>query len=90
MIGRNLGQADPDPVGVLDVHLGQAPRLGCRLPYDRDSGRSEPGVLSGHIADLDPDHHRTAGRPGRVPGDLEQPLAEEGHRPGIARRAELR
>ncbi len=38
MIGRNLGQDDPDPVGVLDVHLGQAPRLGWRLPYDRHPG----------------------------------------------------
>ena len=29
------------------------------------------------------------GRAGRVPGDLEQPLAEEEHQPGIVRRAEL-
>jgi hypothetical protein len=62
MIGRNLGQDDPDAVGVLDVHLGQAPRLGCRLPYDRDSGRGEPGVLGVHIADLNPDHYRAPGR----------------------------
>jgi hypothetical protein len=89
MIGRNLGQDDPDPVGVLDVHLDQAPRLGCRLPYDRNSGHGEPGVLGMHIADLDPDHHRAPGRAGRVPGDLEQPLPEEKHQPGIIRRAEL-
>jgi hypothetical protein len=26
-----------------------------------------------HIADLDPDHRRTAGRAGSLPGDIEQP-----------------
>src|SRR5690348_11819354 len=89
VISWNLDQDDPDAVRVLDVHLGQAPRLGGRLPYDRASGRGQPGVLGVHIADLDPDHHRAPGRPGRVAGDLEQSLAEEEHQPGIVRRAEL-
>jgi hypothetical protein len=89
VIGRNLGQDDPDAVGVLELHLDQAPRLGCRFPHDRDSGRGQPGVLGVHIADLDPDDHRVSGRAGRVPGDLEQPLAGEEHQPGIIRRAEL-
>jgi len=89
MIGGDLDQDDPDAVGVLDVHLDQAPRLGCRFPRDRDPGRGQPGVLGVNVADLDPDHHRTAGRPGRVAGDLEQSLAEEEHQPGIVRRAEL-
>jgi len=89
VVSGNLDQDDPDAVGVLDVHLGQAPRLGCGLPYDRDPGRGQPGVLGVHIADLDPDHHRAPGRPGGVPGDLEEPLAEEEHQPGIVRRAEL-
>jgi hypothetical protein len=89
MISRNLDQDDPDAVGILDLHLGQAPRLGDRFPHDQDSGRGQPGVLGVNIADLDPDHHRVPGRAGRVPGDLEQPLPEEEHQPGIIRRAEL-
>ena len=89
MTGGNLDQDDPDAVGVLDLHLDQAPRLGCRFPHDRDSGRGQPGVLGVNIADLDPDHHRVPGRAGSVPGDLEQPLPEEEHQPGIIRQAEL-
>ena len=89
MTGRNLDQDDPDAVGVLDPHLGQAPGLRSRLPHNRDSGCGQPGVLGVNIPDLDPDHHRAPGPPGAVPGDLEQPLAEEEHQPGIARRAEL-
>jgi hypothetical protein len=72
--GRDLDQDDPDAVGVLDLHLGQAPGLHCWLPHDWDSGRGQPGVLSVNIPDLDPDHHRAAGQPGRVPGNLAQPL----------------
>jgi hypothetical protein len=87
--GRNLGQDDPDAVGVLDLHLGQAPGLRYWLPHNRDSGRGQPGVLGVNIADLDPDHHRAPGRAGRLPGDLEQSLAEEEHQPGIVRRPEL-
>ena len=89
MIGGNLHQDDPDAVGILDPHFGQAPGLGCRLPDDRDSGRGQPGVLGAHIPYLDPDHHRAPGRAGRVPGDLEQPLAGEEHQAGVIRRAEL-
>ena len=89
MIGRNLDQDDPDAVGVLDPHLDQAPGLRSWLPHNRNSGRGKPGVLSANIAYLNPDHQRAPGRVGRVPGDLEQPLAEEEHHPGIVRRAEL-
>ncbi len=89
MVGWNLDQDDPDAVRILDPRLDQTPRLGYRIAHDRDSGRGQPGMLGVHIADLDPDHHRTAGRAGRGPGDLEQPLAEEEHQPGIVRRAEL-
>ena len=46
-------------------------------------------MLGVNIPDLDPDQHRAPGRAGRVPGDLEQPLAKEEHQPGIIRRAEL-
>jgi hypothetical protein len=70
VISRNLDQDDPDAVGIFDPHLDQAPRLGYRFPHYRDSGRSQPGVLGANVADLDPDHRRTAGRVGRVPGDL--------------------
>ena len=89
MIGRNLDEDDPDAVGVLDPHLGQAPGLRCWLPHNRNSGRGQPGVLGVNIPHLDPDHHRAPGRARRAPGDLEQPLAEEEHNPGIVRRAEL-
>jgi hypothetical protein len=71
VISRDLHQDDPEAVGVLDVHLDQAPRLGCWFPHDRDCGRAQPGVLGVNIADLDPDHHRVPGRAGRVAGDLE-------------------
>jgi hypothetical protein len=89
VIGRNLDQDDPDAVGVLELHLDQAPRLGYRFPHNWDPGCGQPGVLGVNIADLEPDHHRVPGRVGRVPGDLEQSLAEEEHQPGIVRRAEL-
>jgi Domain of unknown function (DUF1707) len=89
VIGGNLDQDDPDAIGILDPHFGQAPGLGGRLPDDRDSGRGQPGVLGADIPYLDPDHHRTPGRAVRVPGDLEQPLAEEEHHPGIVGGTEL-
>jgi len=50
-------------------------------PYG--SAACQPGVLGTDISYLDPDHHRAAGRALRVAGDLEQPLAEEEHHPGI-------
>ena len=89
MIGRNLDQDDPDAVGVLYPHLGQAPRLCGRLPDDRDASRGEPGMLHADITDLDPDHHRAARRIGPMPGDLEKARAEKEDRPGIFRRPEL-
>ena len=89
MIGRNLDQDDPDAVGVLDPHLDQAQGLRDWLPHDRNSGCGQPGVLSVNVPYLDPDHHRAPGRAGRVPGDLEQPLAEVEHQPGILRRPEF-
>ena len=89
MISRNLDQDDPDAVRVLDLHLDQAPGL-CRwLPGNRDPGCGQPGVLGANIPDLDPDHHRVPGQAGRVPGYLEQSLAEEEHQARIIRRAEL-
>ena len=79
MTGKNLNRDDPDAVGVLELHLDQAPRPGYRFPHDRDSGRSQPGVPAVNTADPEPDHHRVPGRPGRVPAYLEQPLAGEDH-----------
>jgi hypothetical protein len=76
------------PSGILDPQLDQAPGLRCQFPDDRDSGRGQPGVLGVNIPYLEPDHHRTTGRTGRVPGDFEQSLAEEQHHPGIVLRAE--
>jgi hypothetical protein len=65
VIGRNLDQDDPDAVGVLDPHLGQTPGLRSRLPDNRDSSRSQPGMLGVDIPDLDPNHHRVPGRAGQ-------------------------
>jgi len=60
------------------------------VPASRPTARQGlPGPTEQSPADLDPDHHRAPGRPGRVPGDLEQPLAEVEHQPGILRRPEL-
>jgi hypothetical protein len=87
--GGNLDQDDLDAVRVLDPHLDQPPGLGHRFPDDPDPGRGQPGVLGVNVADLDPQQHRPPGRAGRVPGDFEQPLAEEEHQAGILRRAEL-
>jgi uncharacterized protein (DUF302 family) len=87
--GGNLDQDDLDAVRVLDPHLGQAPGLGHRLPDDRNLGRGQPGVLGADVPDLDPDHHRALSRAIRMPGDLEEPLAEEEDHAGIFWRAEL-
>ena len=46
-------------------------------------------MLTADIPYLDPDHHRAPGRAGRVPGDFEEPRAEEEHHPGIFPGAEL-
>jgi hypothetical protein len=89
VVGGNLDQDDPDAVGVLDPHLSQAPGLGGGLPDDRDAGRGQPGVLGADIPYLDPDHHRAPGRAVRVPGDLEQPRAEEEDHPRIVGGTEL-
>ena len=68
------------------IHISVRPQGSAGgLPDDRDSGRGQPGVLGADIPYLDPDHHRAPGRAVRVPGDLEQPLAEEEHHPGIVR-----
>ena len=88
MTSRNLDQDDPDAVGVIDPHLGQAQGFCYWRSDNRDPSCGQPGVLGVDIPDLDPDHHRVPGA-GRVPEYLEQPLAEEKHQPGIVRRAEL-
>jgi hypothetical protein len=87
--GGNLDQNDLDAVGILDPHLGQSPGLGDRFPDDSYSGCGQPGVFRADIPHLDPDHHRTPGRTGCVPGDLEQSLAEEEDHPGMVRGAKL-
>jgi hypothetical protein len=89
VIGGDLDHDYPDAVRVLDPHLGQPPGLGDWLPDDRDAGRGQPGVLGVNIPYLDPDHHRTPRMARRMPGDLEQCLAEEEHDPRIFRRTEL-
>ena len=89
MAGRNLDQDDPDAVGVLDPHLDESPGFGHGFPDDRYSGRGQPGMFLAHIPYLDPDHHRVPWSTSRVPGDLEQSLAEEEHDARMVRRAEL-
>ena len=85
MAGGNLHQDDPDAVGVLDPHLDQSPGLEHGFPDDRHSGRGQPRMLLADVAYLDPDQHRLPwrGGPGRVPGDLQESLAEEEHNPGM-------
>jgi len=87
--GGNLDQDDPDAVGILDPHLDQSPGLGHGFPDDRDSGRSQPGMLLADIPYLDPDHDRAPCSASRVPRDLKQSLAEEEHHPRMVWRAEL-
>ena len=89
MIGRNFDEHDPDAVRVLDPHFGQPPGFRHGLAEDTDSGRRQPVVLGVNIPDLEPDHHRATGGPGRAPGNLEQARAEEEHHPRILRRPEL-
>ena len=65
MVSGNLDQDDPDAVGIFDLHLDQAPRLGYRIPHDRDSGRGQPDVLGAqHAGQVE---HARFGR-GDVPG----------------------
>jgi hypothetical protein len=86
--GRNLGQDDPDAVGVLDVHLDQAPGFRSWLPHNRDSVRGQPGMLAMNIADLDPDHHRGPG-PAACPATSSCPWSGKNTSPGSSGRAEL-
>ena len=72
------------------IHISVRPQgSAARPPDDQDSGRGQPGMLGADIPYLDPDHHRAPERAVRVPGDLEQPLAEEEHHPGIVAGTEL-
>jgi hypothetical protein len=98
VIGGDLDQDDPDAIGVLDPHLDQPPALRCGLPDDRNSGRSQPGMLAADIPDLDPDHHRArqdrprARRPRGIPSRGRTPPRDHpgdrtpGRRPGPGRR----
>jgi hypothetical protein len=45
MVGGNFDKDDPDAIGVLDPHLGQAPRLCGRLPENAGPCRGEAAVL---------------------------------------------
>ncbi len=72
------------------IHVSVKPQgsaTGSRMTGD--SGRGQPGVLLVDVAYLDPGLHRATGRAGRVPGDLEQPLAEEEPHAGIVWGTEL-
>jgi hypothetical protein len=71
------------PSGSLDPHFDQALRLGCGPPDDgEDCGRGQPGVLGVEIPYPQSDHHRLPGRPGRLPGDLEQARGGKNTTPG--------
>ena len=69
MTGGNLDQDDPDAVGVLDPHLDLALWLRYWLPYDRDSGGGQPGVLGVNVADLEPEAPAVSG--GSVPASYD-------------------
>ena len=82
--GGNLGQAIQRPSGPRPTSRS-GPRAPPPVPAQPGLRRGEPGMHGVNITDLDPDHHRAPGRVGRVPGDLEQPLTGEEHKPGINR-----
>src|SRR5260221_11804706 len=89
VIGGHLGQHDRDAVGILDPHFDQAPRLPRWPSQVTGPGRGQAVVLGADVPDLQPDHHRGPGRAWRVPGYLQQSLAEEEHHGGIVGRPEL-
>lgn len=89
VIGGDLDQHDPDAVGIFDPHLGQSPRLGGRLAQNANTCCRQSLMFSLDIPHLEPDHHRLPGGARRVPGNFQQPGAEEEHYCGIGRRAEL-
>jgi uncharacterized protein YciI len=89
VVGGDLDEDEPHAVRVLDPHLGQPPRLFDRLAQDPGPGRGQAAVLGADVPYLQPDHDRAPGRPGSVPGHLEQSLAEEEHHAGIVGWPEL-
>jgi hypothetical protein len=89
MVGRNLDDNDPDPVRILDPHLDQPPGLGHRRPENADPGRGQTLMLGVDVPHLKPDLHRVPRGAAGAPGHLQQPAAEEEHRPRISRGAEL-
>jgi len=89
VVGWDFDEDDPDAVGILDPHLGQAPGLCDRLPQDRDSGGGEAAVLGVDVPHLKPDHHRSPGGTCPASGDFQQPLAEEEDHRWVGRGPEL-
>jgi hypothetical protein len=78
---QDLGQDDPEAVGVLDPHFGQPPGLRHRLPQDRDSGRGQRACSAWtsrtwiQIITEDP------GGPAACPETSSSPLAGVEHHP---------
>jgi hypothetical protein len=71
------------------IHISVRPQGSAAGSRMTGTPAGQPGVLGADIPYLDPDHHRAPGRAVRVPGDLEQPRAEEEHHPRIVGGTEL-
>ena len=80
VVGRHLHEHDRQPVGVLDPHLDQPPRLLPRRADDRDTRRRQPRLLGGDVPDLEPEGEPRGG------GSPACPDTSSGPCPGSTRR----
>ena len=89
VIGGHLDQDNLQAVGILDPHLGQAPWLYPGLAQNSHACGAEPLMLRLHVPHLEPDHHRLLRSGSPVPGDFQQPSAQEEHRRRVSGGTEL-
>ena len=61
MIGGHLDEDDPNPIGILDPHLGEPPGLRSGLAHDPHASRRQAVTLGVDVPHLEPDHQRTPG-----------------------------
>jgi hypothetical protein len=73
MLGRNLHDADAQPVRVGDPHLQQSQRLPPRLPQDPDAAFAELLSRRGQLAHLQPQRQAGPWRLGGTSRQLQDP-----------------